>query len=415
MSSGPGRRTGRSRGAELADWPVQLEELVPYYERAEREIGTSHRFGRPPMPANNNYKVLANGARKIGYEHYATGPYATNVDPFDGRPGTVQDGFNMQGDRGGSKWSTRVREIPRAMATGLLDLRTGCHAVEITQSTAGRVDGVVYRDAEGRERRQRASSVAVAGNAIETPRLLLLSQNRWSPMGIGNGADLVGRFYTRHVTGFVLGHFDRPVNMHRGENMAGLVGDESRHDPSRGFVGGYHLELIGLGPVGYASVLEPVHHSGPDLTELMEAYSRTAALWICGEDMPMADNRVTLDGAVTDRWGSPVPHVHMDQHPNDVAMREHAWRQGRRIYEAVGAWRTTPAPGLPSGHNHGTTRMGDSAETSVVDPFGCVHGVDNLFVSDCSMFPSSAAANPTLTLLALVHRQADHMLAGNRL
>ena len=67
--------------------------------------------------------VFANGAERVGYRYYATGPYGTNAEPYDGRPASIQDGFNFQGDKNGSKWSTLVREIPRALATGKLDLR----------------------------------------------------------------------------------------------------------------------------------------------------------------------------------------------------------------------------------------------------------------------------------------------------
>jgi len=107
-------------GANLLDWPITLEELAPWYDRAEKAIGSSHRHGRPALPANNNYIVFANGAERVGYRYYATGPYGTNAEPYDGRPASIQDGFNFQGDKNGSKWSTLVREIPRALATGKL-------------------------------------------------------------------------------------------------------------------------------------------------------------------------------------------------------------------------------------------------------------------------------------------------------
>ncbi|WP_288026802.1 NAD(P)-binding protein, partial [Arthrobacter sp.] len=80
---------GRIDGANLLDWPITLEDMAPYYDRAEQKIGSTHRHGRPPLPANNNYTVLANGARLLGYRHYATGPYGTNAEPYDGRPGSV--------------------------------------------------------------------------------------------------------------------------------------------------------------------------------------------------------------------------------------------------------------------------------------------------------------------------------------
>ncbi len=76
-------------GANLLDWPITLEDLAPYYDRAELAMGSTHRHGRPPLPANNNYKVFAAGAERVGYKHYATGPYATNATPYDGRPASI--------------------------------------------------------------------------------------------------------------------------------------------------------------------------------------------------------------------------------------------------------------------------------------------------------------------------------------
>ncbi|WP_114906046.1 GMC family oxidoreductase [Ornithinimicrobium murale] len=400
---------GRVEGANLLDWPITLEELAPYYDRAEKAMGSTHRHGRPPLPANNNYKVLAGGAEKVGYRHYATGPYATNAEPYDGRPATVQDGFNFQGDKNGSKWSTLVRELPRAGETGLLDLRPESQAVQITHGKDGKVDAVIYLDSEGNLHRQAAKVVCVAGNSIETPRLLLMSASSLFPDGLANSSGQVGRNYMRHTTGSVYARFEKEVRMYRGETMSGLIADESRHDPSRGFVGGYYLQMISLGPAFLASFIEPGAW-GKEFTELMDAYSRTAGLWIVGEDMPQETNRVTLNSTVQDRHGLPVPDVHFDDHANDVAMREHAYAQSDRVYEAVGALGTHHTPPYPSTHNLGTSRMSERPEDGVTDRWGRTHDVPNLFVSDGSLFTTGAAANPTLTIVALAIRQAEFLV-----
>lgn len=155
------------------------------------------------MPANNNYKVLANGAKRLGYRHFATGPYAANVEPYDGRPGSLQDGFNFQGDKQGAKWSTLVADLPKARATGNLDLRPDSHAVQIQHDNGGRATGVLYADRNGTLRRQSASVVCVAGNSIETARLLLLSRSALFPNGLANSSGEVGRNYMRHTTSTV--------------------------------------------------------------------------------------------------------------------------------------------------------------------------------------------------------------------
>lgn len=399
---------GRIDGANLLDWPITLSELEPYYDRAEQKMGSTHRHGRPALPANNNYKVFANGAERIGYRHFATGPYATNAEPYDGRPASIQDGFNFQGDKNKSKWSTMVSEIPKSLRTGLLDLRPESHAVQITHTPEGRADGVVYIDADGDVQRQKARIVAVAGNSIETPRLLLLSASPLFPDGLANSSGQVGRNYMRHTSGSVYAKFEKPVNMYRGETMAGLIADESRHDVDRGFAGGYYLETISLGPAFLASFVDPGAW-GPDFTALLENYVNTAGLWITGEDMPQEGNRITLNTTVTDRLGLPVPNVHFDDHQNDVDMRNHGYQQASLLYEAVGATSIHRTPPYPSTHNMGTARMSERPEDGVVNGFGQTHDVPNLFVSDGSQFTSSAAANPTLTIVALAIRQAEYI------
>ena len=130
--------------------------------------------------------------RSSATHFYATGPYGTNAEPYDGRPASIQDGFNFQGDKNGSKWRTLVTEIPKALATGKLDLRPDSHAVQITHDAAGRADAVLYLDADGNLQRQRARVVCVAGNSIETPRLLLLSAGPQFPDGLANSSGQVG-------------------------------------------------------------------------------------------------------------------------------------------------------------------------------------------------------------------------------
>ncbi|MEM9331133.1 MAG: GMC family oxidoreductase [Pseudomonadota bacterium] len=401
---------GEIEGATLLDWPLDLEEMVPYYNAAEKAIGSTHVHGRPPLPANNNYKVFANGAERVGYTRYATGPYGTNAEPYDDRPGSIQDGFNFQGDKNGSKWSTLVREIPRALKTGLCDLRPQSHAVKITHDASGKADAVLYVDKDGNLQRQAAKVVCVAGNSIETPRLLLLSDSNQFPNGLANGSDQVGRNYMRHMTGSMYAWFEKPVHMYRGETMAGIIKDEVQNDPSRGFVGGYYMETLALGPAFLSSFIEPGAW-GRDFTKMMDAYCNMAGMWLVGEDMPQASNRVTLSDTARDQWDLPAPNVHFDDHPNDVAMRTYAYEKAEALYKSVGAIGTHRTPPYPSTHNLGTCRMSANPEDGVVDKWGRAHDVPNLFVSDGSVMTTGAAANPTLTIVALAIRQAE-FLAG---
>jgi len=399
---------GAVDGSSIADWPISMGDLSPYYPIAEDRMGSTHRNGRKALPANNNYKVFAFGAKAIGYVEYATGPYATNAEPYDGRPASIQDGFNFHGDKNLSKWTPLVSEIPRALATGLLDLRPQSRAVRIEQDSLGRATAVHYLDSRGALHRQAASMVAVAGNAIETPRLLLLSDSRVASHGIGNESGHVGRHYTRHATGNVIARFSREVNFHRGETMAGIIADESIYRPDRGFVGGYYLQTLALAPIALAQLLQP-HGWGAAYARKLDAYAHTAGIWITGEDMSQSQNRVSLSSRL-DKYGLPVAHVHYDDHPNDLAMVAHARKQATSLFNAAGSEDVTVTPPSPSGHNMGTTRMSDDPDEGVVDRWGYVHGVPNIVISDGSVFTTSAAANPSLTLMAFVLRQADRIL-----
>ncbi|HEV7632735.1 MAG TPA: GMC family oxidoreductase N-terminal domain-containing protein, partial [Steroidobacteraceae bacterium] len=147
---------GSLPGTSLIDWPIKYEELLPWYEQAEQRMGVTRRNGVPGLPASNNFKVMYAAARKHGYRQVHTGHMAINPRPADGRGMCIQQGFCVQGCKTGAKWSTLYTEIPRAEATGNLDLRVGSSATRIEHGANGLVNGVVYRDEQGREQRQRA-------------------------------------------------------------------------------------------------------------------------------------------------------------------------------------------------------------------------------------------------------------------
>src|SRR4249920_2840603 len=175
-------------GASLIDWPLKYEALKSYYQLAERRLGVTRRNGVPGLPASNNFKVMYAGAKRLGYKQVHTGHMAINSRPADGRAACIQQGFCVQGCKMGAKWSTLYTEIPRAEATGNLDLRVECTATRIEHGANGKVNAVIYRDAKGHEQKQKARLVCVAGNAIETARLLLLSESSKFPLGLANSS-----------------------------------------------------------------------------------------------------------------------------------------------------------------------------------------------------------------------------------
>ena len=398
---------GAVKGANLLDWPIDAKEMDPWYTMAEDRMGVTRTNNIPGLPGNNNFRVLEKGAKALGYKEVHTGNMAINSQPRDGRGSCQQIGFCFQGCKSGAKWSTLYTEIPKGEATGKLEVRPQSHVSKIEHNAEGKVTAVVYFDKDGKEQRQKARAVAVAGNSIETPRLLLNSASSMFKDGLANSSGQVGRNYMRHLTGSVYGVFEKPVKMWRGTTMAGIIRDEARHDPKRGFVGGYELETLSLGLPFMAAFLDPGAW-GRSFTTALDGYESMAGMWIVGEDMPQETNRVTL-ADMKDKLGIPVANVHYDDHPNDIAMRAHAYERGAAIYAAAGATRSFPTPPYPSTHNLGTSRMSDKAKDGVVNRFGRAHDIKNLFVSDGSQFTTGAAENPTLTIVALALRQADHI------
>jgi choline dehydrogenase-like flavoprotein len=348
------------------------------------------------------------GADKLGYKVCHTGRMAINSQPRDGRGSCMQIGFCFQGCKSGAKWSTLYAEIPEGEDTGKLEVRPNSQVLKIEHDANGKVTGVVYADKDGNQHLQKARAVCVAGNSIESPRLLLNSASSMFPDGLANSSGQVGKNYMRHMTGSVYGIFDKPVHMYRGTTMAGIVQDEAKNDPARGFVGGYELETLSLGLPFMAAFLNPGAW-GRSFTSAMDRYDHMAGMWIVGEDMPQATNAVTLHPSEKDQYGLPVPNVHFDDHANDVAMRSHAYSQGSALYDAVGAVRTFPTPPYPSTHNLGTNRMSEKPSDGVVNKWGQTHDIKNLFVSDGSQFTTGAAENPTLTIVTLAIRQADYI------
>jgi choline dehydrogenase-like flavoprotein len=393
-------------GTTLIDWPLTLKELLPYYDKAEDKMGVSGTHGIPPSAETNNYKVVKAGGTRVGYKEITSSRTAINPVARNGRPGCQQLAFCNSGCAIGAKWSTLYTEVPAAEQTGHFELRTGAMAVRINHDKNGRATGVVYKGADGVMQEQKARAVCVAGNVVETTRILLNSESSLFPQGLANSTDNVGKHYMRHTFGYAIGIMPKPVNFHRGTRQSGIILDEQYHKPERGFAGGYIMETLGLDPW---NVSNAVGGWGVDNTRFAENYTNLACLFITGEDPPEASNRISLHATERDENGLPVPVIEYRDHANTLAMRDHSMKMSRAIYESLGS--SDFAGGdIPVGaHNMGVARMSSNPDDGVTNRWGQTHDVDNLFVSDGSTFSTSAAANPTLTIVALAIRQADHI------
>ena len=196
--------------------------------------------------------------------------------------------------------------------------------MRIEHGANGRVTAVVYREPQGQEQRQKARIVCVACNAVETARLLLLSESARFPHGLANSSDQVGRNYCRHIDGFIWATFDKPIHFWRGATLAGIMEDETMHEPKRGFAGGYHLEMVALDLPSLPLAGLPARCGAATSLRAWTTIATWPACSSTARTCREPTNRITLDDKVKDAYGLPVAHIHVDEHANDTAMRQHA-------------------------------------------------------------------------------------------
>ena len=396
-------------GTSLIDWPIKYEELKNYYQLAERRLGVTRRNGVPGMPASNNFKVLYAGAKKLGYKRVHTNYMAINPRPWDGRAFCIQQGFCAQGCKTGAKWSTLYTEIPRAEATGNLDLRIQCMATRIEHGADGRVTGVVYKDAKGQEQRQKARVVCVAGNALETPRLLLLVGVREIPARscefVRPGrAQLHAPCHQLRVgrvrqAGVCVARCDARRHRRGRDDQRSEARLRRRLSPrtmrARPAHDAARRHSLRLGPRFRFN-----HRQLPQHRRHIGEWRRYAAR--------RQSHHARCKGQATPMV-LPVAHVHVDEHPNDLALRAHATGQAAKLYESIGAKRVVKGNHPPATHNMGTARMSAKPGDGVTNAWGQTHDIKNLFVSDGSLLSTPGSANPTLTIVALVLRQSEYI------
>ncbi|MFF5211976.1 GMC family oxidoreductase [Streptosporangium sp. NPDC000396] len=419
-------------GTTLADWPITYAELEPYYTTIEWAFGVSGQAGAnafesprsrgypcPPLPMSRYARKFHEGCRNLGYNSFPT-PQAALSRPFNGRSATVISAFAQQhGDPTGTRSSALNVFVPEAVATGRYDLRPDCYVREITVDERGRAKSALYQDADGDLVEQEADVFILACGAVETARLLLLSRSARFPDGLANGSDLVGRNVTFHEYSAAIGLFDDPIYAWAG---GGYVSASSfqfyEHDDSRDFAGGGHVACAGVGiplPINWSLPDRPLWGSEAKRID-RDHFNHSMAVAMVLHDMPQHDNRVELDEKVRDAWGLPVARITLHPHKNDLAMGRFLIDRNAEILEAAGARKVYRVyidriTGNCS-HQHGTTRMGDDPETSVLNRWCRAHEVDNLFVVDGGPFPTGTGANPTLTIMANAWRVADHIAGG---
>ena len=423
----PGDFRVASRDGVAHDWPLDYQTLEPYYDLNARMMGVAGLAGDPayppkevplpPVPLGKLGETLARGFNRLGW-HWWPSDSAIATREYEGRAPCIHLGPCLSGCAQGAKASTDVTYWPAALRQGVR-LETRCRVREVTLGSNGLADGVVYYDADGAERRQRAEIVILACNGVGTPRLLLNSRSAGFPDGLANSSGLVGRNLMFHPYALVTGVFEERLEGYMGPTGCCLMSQEFyESDPSRGFVRGYSFEAVrGMGPLsaallGMSSGRIPWgegHHEA-----FAELFDRTAGMVAICEDLPEPHNRVTLHPELTDSSGIPAPRIEYTLSQNSRAMGEHAVARGREVLEAAGAKEVIADPllSIAGWHLMGTARMGTDPERSVVNEWGRCHDVRNLFIVDGSVFVTAAAVNPTNTIQAFALHVADRIKAN---
>jgi choline dehydrogenase-like flavoprotein len=413
----------RSVAGVADDWPLSYEELRPYYERIDREMGVAGLGGDPayppgappplpPHPIGTAGRKAAEGMNRLGW-HWWPGTNAIASRPHGRLAQCARRGTCQSGCPQGAKASTDITHWPDALSHGAR-LVTGARVREILLDPRGRARGAVYVAQDGAERLQEASVVVLAANGVGTPRLLLLSRSPRFPDGLANSSGLVGKRLMLHPAAAVLGVYEEELESWlgpAGQPIGSLQFYET--DRERGFPRGAKWDLVpGFGPQLLLSRLDPGEAWGPTIHESTARLLGRAFDWfVTAEDLPDEANTVTLDPQLTDSHGIPAPRV-----AYKVAREAHAalaFNVARAVeaHEAAGAveTRVTHVHADCGWHLLGTARIGASPDTSVCDPHGRTHDVPNLFVADGSVFVTAGAVNPTATICAFALRCAEHI------
>ena len=440
------RRYGASRipaGSTVEDWPFGYDELEPYYDRVEREVGVSGQAGNvggdinsrgnrfegprrrefpmPPLRWTAFHGRMAGAARSLGWNPFP-GPAAVNSQAYDDRPGCGYHGFcNKGGCPIDAKNATHITTIPKAVDTGNLKVVTRAHVTTLEVGSDGRVTGVNYVVGSN-EYFQPARVVLIASYTYENVRLLLLSKSRAYPDGLSNNHGQVGRHYFSHNTGASVGAlFPYDLKAWYGLPAQGVAVDDWADDnfdhSDRDFIGGGNLWVMSdRRPISAANMntYGRSRNWGSAWKRFIREHSdRTHGSYIQKTTLPYEDNYLDLDPQVTDPLGFPVIRITGQFKENETAIAVFMQDRMEEWYREAGAVEvnrggTGNAMGA-STHAYGGTRMGDDPETNVVDRWGFSHEVPNLGILGASVMGTSGAHNPTLTSQALSWRTAAYL------
>jgi len=418
----------------LTDWPISYEDLEPFYSDLEHIIGIAGDETNPfvqrsrplPMPPMRPFRLgelFSRTTRSLGLHPH---PVAAGVNtiPYQGRPATTYTAWsNGFGSYTGDKWDPSLDCVPRALAAGNFDLRTGCRVIKIITDENGHAAGVEYIDALGRHQPQRGRTIILGAYTFENIRLMFLSGGAKHPTGIGNQRNQLGRYFTTKMFAHVDGFFpDTIFNRHTGPAAQGVVLDDflsSEFDSVKeGFIGGATLgaeqQFLPI-QINREALPADVGTWGRSYREHLKQWQHFGVVRIQPDALPYATNYLDLDPVHRDKSGLGLPVLRITYDLQENERKLAGWMEGKseQILRAMGAtktWRGASFTGVGSSHDFGGARMGDDPETSVVDRDLEVHDAPRVYVFSGATFPTCVGINPTLTLAAVCCRAAEQLV-----
>jgi choline dehydrogenase-like flavoprotein len=354
--------------------PFSVSDLEPYYDHVERVLGVRER-----ADWEKSVHTVVPGFRALGAELEAVNAYTD--------PNCASCGSCIQGCASNAGKSTMNTYIADALARGILELRANT-TVERVLVEGGEATGVELVGGAGERRTVRAGAVVVAGGAVNTPQILLRS---------GLESPAIGRYLGLHPVRLVYGLFDEPQDAHMVYPISAHC-LKHQHDEDGGFV----IEASTIqDPIAFATTAGD--EDGPFWGQRLVDAVRKFRYWNGFLAMANDDNNSSVslgeDGA---------EQIAVDLQPAERERVDGALRFSREVLEAAGATQVCWT-GLTSTHAQGSCRMGDDPERSAVDRNGESHEVKRLFVGDGSLVPRTLSVNPSLTIMALATRLAEHL------
>lgn len=409
------------------DWPISYADLAAYYQQAEKLLGVAGETGNPfktdrepfPTPAHPlsvKGQILAASARALGMT-LLPNTLALPSKSIDNRTPCQHSGGCNYGCVFGAKSSVDQAIIPKAKETGNLTILTETRVTKLSIDIDGKVNGV-YALQNGQHTQIGANIIILAGGAVETPRLLLHSKNEHHPDGVGNQHDQVGRYFMETIVSRLPIMLSNTTKVFRGPPIEARIWDFCYPEDNK--TNGFVLGITGYltrqtGPVSHAVFTKGIGKEHK--RKVRESFGRQLNLISIAEQEPRATNRITLSDAKDDKG---IPRVkinctYSDQDRHTVII----------MNEKLSAWaNATPVDFIGQTHDSrrassathvaGSCRMGNDPNTSVVDAWGKIHGLDNVYITDGSVMPTQGAGDsPSLTIQALALRTADKIAQGN--